>query len=569
MKKSNEIRSKYLQDSLLDLDSIATTLKENANSTVKDLLDESVRRTFSQLLSEDKDEEEAEVEDTDVMDDIEEVDAESEDDASMVDNEDDEEGNDFEADFEDEDGGKGHMSFKSGSDDEGGKWAQFSQYKVNDGEYDFSNAEDDKIVDAYKMLGEDDEVAVKETDGNTLEVTDNETGTEYIIDLDALTAVKNDGFDEEDSDFSEEEMDSYIDDEIDDDSEEDSDVDDLDDEDLEVEVDLDDDDEEDDDDEDFDDDDAEDELEDEADEDMEDYEEEGDDDTPKNKKSQEDMKESKIFEVYLNERNDFTDNYQREDAMTTPGMEEPGKNVDDWDAGVPKGKSKPWSGYKKQKSADQPFTEGYNFAVNLNEEEDPADYVDLSQVDGVFDSDEDTFEEATNVGGFVQQNSVSKSHVSNSNGRSARSMSKGGERKHGTVNPRYSSVDESIMRKANQVLRENRELKEALKKFRAQLQEAAVTNLNLGQIIKLFSENATTLNEKKEIIARFGTDAPTIKESHRLYNSISNELKKKGCMSLTEERQYGVIGDRKLNETQIYQDKEMLKSLDLMHKLCK
>lgn len=41
--------------------------------------------------------------------------------------------------------------------------------------------------------------------------------------------------------------------------------------------------------------------------------------------------------------------------------------------------------------------------------------------------DDDNVEEATNVGGFANQNSTAKSHVPNSNGRAARNQSKGGE----------------------------------------------------------------------------------------------------------------------------------------------
>ena len=71
------------------------------------------------------------------------------------------------------------------------------------------------------------------------------------------------------------------------------------------------------------------------------------------------MKESteRMFELVLEYKSDlgYTDNYQNKDVMTTPDMSEPGKNVNDWDAGVPKGKSKPWSGKKGGKKENQPF----------------------------------------------------------------------------------------------------------------------------------------------------------------------------------------------------------------------
>ena len=133
----------------------------------------------------------------------------------------------------------------------------------------------------------------------------------------------------------------------------------------------------------------------------------------------------------------------------------------------------------------------------------------------------------------------------------------------------YGSKVESVMRKANKIFAENKELKSALGKFKNVLEEAAVTNVNLGQIIKLISENTTSQNEKKEIIARFGKEAKTVEQSKNLYESISRDLQKKNTMNLDEGKQYGVEGSKQINETQIYQSKDLLDSLDLMHRLCK
>ena len=664
MKKSKKNVSKYVQDSLLEFDNLATTLKENANDTVKDLLDESVRKTYRELLAEEsgKDDEdvEDEVEDTDDEDvDVSGFDAKSKD-AGKADDDDD----DFEADFEDEDG-RGHVSFKSGNDGKGGKWAQFSKYKVSDGEYDFTNAEDDEIVNAYNMLGDDDKVVVTKDDDSHINVKDNETGTEYIIDLDTMDAEKAG----EDDEFSDDSLDSYVDDElsdVEDDLEADLDGDDEDDTEIEVESDDEPEGDSDDDEEDGveylvpdDDDDDEDDEDSDINEGKisdfmkggldkakdlikrfddwfidgldkpnpmyepnkffvdDDEEDEGDDE---NKKKRKKMKnESKIFEIYLNEDDNvgYTDNYQKDDAMTTPGMDEPGKNVNDWDKGVPKGKAKPWSGYKGQKSADQPFNEGvlreFGDDDYYGEDEDydipseeelrellggqeytgsPEDEEEIKRFrhpeefddDEILGDEEPTeecggynFEEDDDFGGFeegghtfgkVQAHSTAKTYLRNNPSEDAYedtigSASKGG-RYHGRKR-KGEGVDESIRR----IYNENKQLKKALLRFKGTLQEAALTNVNLGQIIKLLSENATTFDEKKEIISRFGNEANSIKDSKRLYESISRELKRKGGLALNEGRQYGVLGSRKLNETQIYQDKDMLKSLDLMHKLCK
>lgn len=664
MKRTDKINGKNVQDSLLDLENLTTTLKENANSAVKELLDESVRDTYNRILMEDADDEEDEdeVEDTnDAGSKFPKKGAKSsKKDAGSADDDDEDDG--FEADFEDEDGGKGHMSFKSGNDGKGGKWAQFSKYKVSDGEYDFTDADDDEIVDAYNMLGDDDSIVVKREDDGNIAVTDNETGTEYIIDLDDMDAEKHNigGENGDDDEFSDDSLDSYVDDELsggeddDDDAEFEAETDDdepddepdLDDDDeAEFDVDLDDDDDLEEGIGDFakgmmhhaknglkkmdkmfrdslddiddipnptyigDDDEDDDELTDLVGRNMDTF----FDDIERNKKHKKnDMKESRIFEIYLNEdHQDFTDNYQRDDVMTTPGMEEPGKNVNDWDKGVPHGKSKPWSGYKGQKSADQPFDnrkdesnyrygnvfeegdfpEDVEFDAPYDEDDDfggalgnamgfDGDVEECGNFEecgsGLYDEEEgfdgDDFnssdvEEGGHTFGKVQAHSTAKTYKRNNPGGDAYVNNTGSASKSGEYLGRGPKT-ESVIRKANQIMAENEQLKKALIKFKGTLKEAALTNVNLGQIIKLLSENATTFDEKKEIISRFGNEARTIRESQRLYETISRELKKNGGLTLNEGKQYGVLGSRKLNETQIYQDKDMLKSLDMMHKIC-
>lgn len=492
MNKKSKIRSKLVKESLIDYENLTESLKENTKNAVKDLLDEAVRDTYNKLLNESDDEyDEEEVDDTEIEDiddentdetsveaedtdaEVEDTDAEEEDGEESLDVVDDETEDNGEETTDVEVGDDEVSVETSGTDGEGSEWDEFEKYKVGDDEYDFSEAEDEEIVKVYKLLKDDDQVMVNQSDGK-VNIKDNETGAEYIVDLEGDTEAS---FDD----------------------------------DLEFEVEKDD-----------------------------------------------EMNESIIYEVALNEYDSnvgYTDNYQKKDVMSNPGMSEPGKNVRDWDKGVPKGDEKPWSGYPGKKSkADKPFTAGKGKQVE-EEEEIP-------------------MEEATNVGGFVQQNSTSKSHVPNSNGRSARSMSKGGKRTKGTVTPRYSGnadgddVKESIMRKAKKIFRENNELKAALNKFRDVLKEAAVTNVNLGNIIKLISENATSQDEKMEIIERFGKEATTVKSSNNLYESISRQLKKNNKLNINEGNSFE-NSQSKINETTIYKSPDMLSSLDLMHRLCK
>ena len=336
---SKNIRSKVVRESLLDYNTLANSLKENTESAVKALLGEAVRDTYAKLLSEDddKDYEEGEVEDTssDITNDAESSDVvddgQADADAGM-----DAEGGEAE-------GGElegGDSAIESDPVDDGAvegeggdEWAEFDKYKVSDDEYDFTNAEDEEIVKVYKLMKNDDQILVHKDDNGNVNIQDNETGAEYLINLGDNSEATGVAATEPNDDEV-----------ITDDSAED------------------------------------------------DFE-----------NNMDDMNESteRMFELVLEYDSNvgYTDNYQKKDVMTNPGMSEPGKNVNDWDAGVPKGDSKPWSGYPgKKNKADKPFNDGKG--KQLEEEE---------AVEGAVEecgNVEAPVEEATNVGGFVQQNST-------------------------------------------------------------------------------------------------------------------------------------------------------------------
>jgi len=507
---NKNIRSKVVRESLLDYNTLANSLKENTESAVKALLSETVRDTYAKLLSEDddKDYEEGEVEDTssDITNDAVSNNDESTEVVDDVDT-----GMEAETPTDDAaeeiDGGDDAMNDDAVEDDgeaaDGGdEWAEFDKYKVSDDEYDFTNAEDEEIVKVYKLMKNDDQILVHKDDNGNVNIQDNETGAEYLINLGDNGEAQGVAA----SEPSDDEM-----------------------------------------------------LTDDA---------EGADDFGAENNFDDDMNESteKMFELVLEYDSNvgYTDNYQKKDVMTNPGMSEPGKNVNDWDAGVPKGDKKPWSGKKGDKSENQPFDAEKGKQV---EESVEGDVEECGNVEA-------PVEEATNVGGFVQQNSTSKSHVPNSNGRNARSMSKGGKRVKGTATPRYSggeedSVSESFVKRANAALQENKELKGALTDLMEQLKKVSVTNHNLAQIIKLVSENTTSQDEKKEIINRFKNEGKTVEASAALYESISRELKKNNKMNITEEKSLTVESSKKINETPIYKSKDMMDSLDLMHRMMK
>lgn len=489
--KNNKIRSKVVKESLLDYNNLANTLKENTTAAVKDLLSEAVRDTYSKILAEedeDKDYDVEEVDDTDSENDLDSDVEAKEDEADAKDSDDveTEETDDTDADDDsnvevdidndsDEDGDTEEVSIDGESED-GDEWSEFDKYKVSDDEYDFSNAEDDEIVKVYKLLNNDDQVIVNKDADNKVNIKDNETGAEYLVDL------NNDGVSEEDDEF------------------------------------------------------------------MDD-----------------DMNESRIFEIALNEFDSnvgYTDNYQNKDVLDTKGLSvADDKDKNDWGSKGLKTRDggKRWSGKKNNASENQPFIE---------EDDDSM-------------LDDSTVEEGASMGGRrgaigSGRSTGTKQHTpdvsGNKNPYGQHHVSVAGKYKENGETSEANAETlkaESVMRKANKIFAENKELKAALGKFKRVLEEAAVTNVNLGQIIKLISENTTSQDEKKEIIARFGKEAKTVEQSKNLYESISKDLQKKNKMNIDEGKQYGVEGSKQINETQIYQSKDLLNSLDLMHRLCK
>ena len=503
---NKNIRSKVVRESLLDYNTLANSLKENTESAVKALLSETVRDTYAKLLSEDfdKDYEEDEVEDTssDISNDAESseapVDATDGADTGMEAEVPAEGG---EVDASDEIAAEGEPT-EDGAEGEGGdEWAEFDKYKVSDDEYDFTNAEDEEIVKVYKLMKNDDQILVHKDDNGNVNIQDNETGAEYLIDLgdngeaEGVAAIEDGG-------------------------------------DVTDEVPV---------------------------EDEGGADDFGAEDDFEN--NEDDMNESteKMFELMLEYDSNvgYTDNYQKKDVMTNPGMSEPGKNVNDWDAGVPKGDSKPWSGYPgKKNKADKPFNAEKGKQVEENTENECG-----TAPEGQIE------ESAAEMGGRMGAHGRmmgTKSHnpikAKKNSPMNQHHVSTAGEYEGNPTN-------ESFTKRANKVLRENKELKETLTDLMEQLKKVSVTNHNLAQIIKLISENTTSQDEKKEIINRFKNEGKTIESSAALYESISRELKKSNKMNITEEKSLTVESSNKINETPIYKSQDMLDSLDLMHRM--
>ena len=554
---------------LLEMDSIVSAIKEESKKTLGSMLNEAVKDALRESV-EDEEEKDYEVVDDDEKNDAEDENEKESEKGSSSDVSEDEndeiEGpqpqagaqdpNAMQAGAEQPQAGAEEAPVGAGiegeepaepQDGEGEEgWDEFSNYQVGDNTYDLTGENDyDNVVKIYKLLKDDDQVVVKK-EGNTIQLQDGQAGTEYVIDLggdeptgdmggeEDPSAELNEGFDiaglPDDEDDEEEiddipngsqpwddetsfenEFDNFDDDEFGDDS--------FDSDELEGEE-------------------------------MNNF-------AFENKKMKKPMKESKevLFEVDLG----YTDNYQDKDPIKGLSNNEPSKSGKSWHKGVPTGTEKPWAGSSKDKS--DPFGD-----KTVDEEEEKC--CPKCGKCGKECTCEKEVDEATNVGGFVQQNTTVGSHIPNSDGRKARSQRSAsqGVEVTGTPDPRYKGVNESKELKA--IKAENRELKKAVVELRKHLNEAYITNVNLGKITKLFLENTTSKAEKVDIVNRFANEAKTVKQSETLYESINRELKKTNTNNVDlNNASVTANGTKELNENKVYKSDEVLKTIDFMNRV--
>ena len=152
------------------------------------------------------------------------------------------------------------------------------------------------------------------------------------------------------------------------------------------------------------------------------------------------------------------------------------------------------------------------------------------------------------------------------------------DRRAKQIHPQNYPMNESIKSEYKKVIKEYKELKDkylqtkdALKVFRDKLSEIALFNSNLTHSVKLFMEHATTKQEKTDIMKRFDEEAVTLKESKRLYKTISNELKDRKPISEKVEKKINESltkgSSDTLIESKVYVDPQISKIHDLMDKL--
>ena len=283
MAKKNNTAEK----TILEAEQITKALKEGTEKQLRNLMNEAL----SNLIKEDENQEENEEPVEDDSYEVEDVDAEnsSEDETP--------EGTDGTDSTEE---GESLADNAEKADDE---WSDMEEFKVGDNDYDFTGVDGETALKVYNKLNDDDEIFVtKDEDGN-YEMRDDETGAEYVIELnpDGDDAEAEDEVELGDDELGDDDSEIEITFDDDDEPEED---------DTEIEIDLGDDDQE-----------------------------SGDDEEIEDPELNDDEDDE------LNEENlGYTDSYQKDVFTKKPNMSEPAKGMNDWDNGAPNGAEKPWAG---------------------------------------------------------------------------------------------------------------------------------------------------------------------------------------------------------------------------------
>ena len=289
MKKNNTA-----EKTIRDAEKITKALQEGTEKSLRAIVNE----TIANLVMEEEDHsEEEEQEDGYSVEDVN-----TEDVPAVTDNEG---GEDNGAEAPEEGAGEEDFSQEGeeGSDEgeaDDDEWSDFEQYKVGDNDYDFTGVDGDEILKVYNKLGDDDQIFVKKEDDGTYSVKDDETGAEFVIELDP-DALGGEAGSDDTADLGGDEGEGV---------EGEAGDDDIDinlggDEDGDIEIDLNDDEDE------------------------------------------------------LNEENlGYTDSYQKDVFDKKFNMNEPAdsKTTNDWDEGAPKGAEKPWAG----KGDSKPFEKSVN-----------------------------------------------------------------------------------------------------------------------------------------------------------------------------------------------------------------
>ena len=244
-------------------------------------------------------------------------------------------------------------------------------------------------------------------------------------------------------------------------------------------------------------------------------------------------------EMTMAESLGYTDNYQDKDPIAGLSMDNAPKNTKDWHKGVPTGTKKPWAG----KGKSEPFGKKTEkvFEITLNDDVEMEEPIE-ENITTVKNQQRKMVKTMAPENAYVQDGS--------------HEVSQGGKLKM-----------ESLQKKINEAIAENKQLKETVAKVSKIMKEAVQVNVNLGHIVRLMVENSTTKAEKEDIVKRY-SNITTNEDAKKLYESISSELQKTHSKNMISEQTTTVEGSKNINESKIYDEpnsvRDMMKRMGML-----
>lgn len=448
MKKNNTA-----EKTALNAQKISEAIKNGARNSLQQIMAEAVSKIIKETDDDEDDEDvigkdEDELEDK-LTDNTDTEENENDFDVEDVDTDETDSKTDVDSDEDTKECEDGECDVDDAKDDD---WSDMEDFKVNDTDYDLTGEDGEVALKIFNKLGDDDNIFVTKDENGNYNVKDDETGAEYVIELDADAEDNEKDFDDDEDEEPEAE--------------------------FEIDVDGVDDDEDDDDDDDDDD-----------------------------------------LDIELVDSEDDVDDDDDEDED------------DEDDSEIPNRNDRPFSGYKNAKT--NLFTKDVNEAAKTVSSQ-PDRKVTKSNKKQIRPNAPEYFK--TKVDSPLTVETVKK-----------------------------------ITKKAKALQEENKKYASYIKAIKNSLYEAALSNVSLGQIVKLMTENTTSAEEKKNIVERF-SNVKTIKESKMLYENFKNQLKanKGSNNNVMLEKQITVKDKSKmLNETTIYQNNPSLGLWNRMENLYK
>jgi hypothetical protein len=510
-------KKSLVEEALIQMKQVEEAISENAKGILASTMKEEINQLVKESLSEQDDEEDT----TDVDMDTD-VDADAETDVDMDTDKEDDVDMDMDMDVDDT---EMDMDMDTDSDET---------------PIDLTNASDAEILKVFKAMGEDDGIIIKK-DGSNINLSDNNTDSEYIVKLGESKLKRK--INEMHDDFEDDDMDMDTEHVIDSifggskpkhhegDMEESW----KDEEDEGVMYEI---------------------MMDEESDEMEESEME-------ESEMEESEMEETIYEIEMDEESEMEESRHHDDD------EEDDEEEDDEDESMTMGES---YSHKKAKKSIKPKGVGmgkpkfqYKKTTGGFKEDKKEGPKSVGTGKPKFE-----FKKGENMGGknkMVKKSETKESARTLGNGRA---WGKPGLDKPRT-SPRHLKM-ESLESEVSMLRQKNEEYRKALNTFREKLNEVATFNSNLAYATRLFTEHSTTKKEKINILRRFD-NVETLKESKNLYKSIKEELTKVESQPMNESvgtkinKTVSTGSSTTLIESKTYENPQFLRIKDLMGKM--